>query len=420
MTTIVPDPVERLKRDVRAAALDLSDREARYLVDAYYTIQGYRIEAQNTVRALTASDEPNAVVGWLFDQQSVLEGEIRKVLSDFSTRDAAGQWARSILGIGPVIAAGLLAHIDITRAPTVGHIWRFAGLDPTVQWLGAKGSREVVTAAFDAEQTDVDAIRWLSRALSVHPTALFAKAGLPTPTYERTLDALSDAYEEHGVESLLDERPFQIGAAIEHVIEKLDADPNDVYAAVYDGAKIDRAALAKNLARRPWNADLKVLCWKIGESFTKVSGRPCFPGAVLDEIPESSERAETPETPDSRKRVNPPKCADGCANYGHIYLHRKAQEIDRNESGQFSDQAAKTLDRKRIGKTTDAYKAYSKGRLPDARIHLRAQRYAVKRFLAHFHHVLHESRLGTPPPTPYVIEHLGHVDYVGPPNWPMS
>lgn len=40
----------------------------------------------------------------------------------------------SITGIGPVIAAGLLAHIDIEKAPTVGHIWRFAGLDPTVTW----------------------------------------------------------------------------------------------------------------------------------------------------------------------------------------------------------------------------------------------------------------------------------------------
>lgn len=41
----------------------------------------------------------------------------------------------SIHGIGPVISAGLLAHIDIHRAVTVGHIWRFAGLDPSVKWL---------------------------------------------------------------------------------------------------------------------------------------------------------------------------------------------------------------------------------------------------------------------------------------------
>ena len=44
------------------------------------------------------------------------------------------RWARSIYGIWPVLAAGLLAHIDIEQAPTVGHIWSFAGLDPTKKW----------------------------------------------------------------------------------------------------------------------------------------------------------------------------------------------------------------------------------------------------------------------------------------------
>jgi hypothetical protein len=27
-----------------------------------------------------------------------------------------------------------MSHIDITKAPTAGHIWRFAGLDPTLKW----------------------------------------------------------------------------------------------------------------------------------------------------------------------------------------------------------------------------------------------------------------------------------------------
>ena len=46
----------------------------------------------------------------------------------------AAVWAKSIIGIGPVMAAGLAAHIDISECPTVGRIWRFAGLDPTVEW----------------------------------------------------------------------------------------------------------------------------------------------------------------------------------------------------------------------------------------------------------------------------------------------
>jgi hypothetical protein len=37
-------------------------------------------------------------------------------------------------GIGAVLTAGLLAHIDIHKAQTAGAVWRFAGLDPSLKW----------------------------------------------------------------------------------------------------------------------------------------------------------------------------------------------------------------------------------------------------------------------------------------------
>lgn len=265
--------ISKLHKDVRAASTTLTEREARYLVDAYYTIQGHRIEAQSQARALDEAEEPNEVVGWLFDQHRVLEREIQKVLDAYTDSKTPGRWAKSITGIGPIISAGLLAHIDITRAPTVGHIWRFAGLDPTVKW--------------------------------------------------------------------------------------------------------------EKKTKRPWNAQLKVLCWKAGESFVKVSGND--------------------------KDI-----------YGHVYAERKLLEIERNEAGLFADQAKLALAEKSYGKTTDAFKWYEKGMLPPARIHARSKRYAVKLFLAHFHHVAYESAFGEPPPKPYVIEHLGHAHYISPPNWPLE
>ena len=63
-----------------------------------------------------------------------MEGQIKRALEKYVDNHPVGSWLTSIHGIGPVIAAGLLAHIDIARAPTVGHIWRFAGLDPTTKW----------------------------------------------------------------------------------------------------------------------------------------------------------------------------------------------------------------------------------------------------------------------------------------------
>ena len=103
-------------------------------MDTYYSLQDYRIASANQARKLNESEEPSAIVAWLENQMEMLENQIKSVLDKWSAAQHMGAWAREIVGIGPVISAGLLANIDIRKAPTVGHIWRFAGLDPTCKW----------------------------------------------------------------------------------------------------------------------------------------------------------------------------------------------------------------------------------------------------------------------------------------------
>jgi hypothetical protein len=266
ITNSVPlDPIARLSKDLASAAVTLSDDEARFLVDAYYQMQDNRIRADGQVRSLSKSGEPHDVLQWLGAQSEGLENQIKRALSRYADSKPLGEWAQSIVGIGPVITAGLMAHIDIAKAPTVGHIWRFAGLDPTLRW--EKGQK------------------------------------------------------------------------------------------------------------RPWNAALKTLCWKIGESFVKVSGRED-------------------------------------AFYGRIYADRKALELSRNEALQFKDQAVAALERKKFGKDTEARKHYEAGKLPPAHIHARAKRYAVKLFLAHYHETGYILLHGVKPPLPYPIAHLGHAHVI--------
>lgn len=207
---------------------------------------------------------------WLLNQNSTLEKQVARALDAYSGSHKAGQWARAQKGIGPVIAAGLLAHIDIHKAETAGHLWSYAGLssNPNKEW--------------------------------------------------------------------------------------------------------------KRGQSRPWNAQLKKLCWKIGESFVKVSG---YDDAV----------------------------------YGKVYLERKALEQQKNDAGDYADQAAAKLEKFNIGKTTDAYKRYSQGKLPPAHIHARAKRYAVKMFLSHFWEVWREIE-GLPTPEPYAIAHMGHAHKIEPCN----
>jgi hypothetical protein len=302
-----PEHIQKLDKDLRIAARVMSDDEARYLVDAYYTIQEDRKRSDNQVRAM--ADEPHAVIKWYAEQNRILENAIKMALDVYSHNHPIASWARGIKGIGPVIAAGLIAHIDITRAPTVGHIWSYAGLDPNRKW-------------------------------------------------------------EKG----------QI---------------------------------------RPWNAQLKVLCYKIGESFCKVSG------------------GENPSP------------------YGVWYREQKAKYVEKNEGGGFADRCAEILQSKNWGKTTDAYAWYTgqwvrdpkynkdleiaieaeksssdskkeilerllqqqrfstpRPMLPPAHIDRMAKRWSVKLFLSHLHGYWYENHFGEKPPLPYPIQHLGHVHMI--------
>src|SRR5262245_27076924 len=191
------ESVRRLTRDLVLASASMGEQEARFLVDAYYQMQEQRKRSDNQTRQM--GEEPHAVLAWLAEQSDVLEHQLKRTLDAYSSGKTVGRWMKANYGIGPVIAAGMLAHIDIKQAPTVGHIWRFAGLYPTSKWEKGK--------------------------------------------------------------------------------------------------------------KRPWNAGLKVLCWKVGQSFMKFAG------------------------------------AEECT-YGKIYRARKEQEIRKNEAGENSETARLTLETK--------------------------------------------------------------------------
>src|SRR5262245_34019097 len=122
--------VARLTKDVVLGCRILTGEEARFLVDAYYTVQDYRKASDNQVRSLTKDGEPCGVLRWLGDSHRLMENQIKRALDSWTEASVVGLWSKSVVGIGPVIAAGLLAHIDITKAPTLGHIESFAGIHP--------------------------------------------------------------------------------------------------------------------------------------------------------------------------------------------------------------------------------------------------------------------------------------------------
>lgn len=113
---------------------------------------------------------------------------------------------------------------------------------------------------------------------------------------------------------------------------------------------------------------------------------------------------------------------DPKAFYRHIYDARKVYELAKNAAGDYAEQAARTLVEKKFTADTVAKKEYEAGRLPGAHINARARRYAAKMFLSHLHKVWWDIEIGDeiPYPLPYSHAHLGHIDMIWPPNWPME
>ncbi|KKM05077.1 hypothetical protein LCGC14_1757780 [marine sediment metagenome] len=137
MTQEVMEPVQRLSQDLRLAAITLSEQEVRYLVDYYYIMQEDRKRAANQMRALgetEPTEEPHSVISWVAANSGVLERNVKSVLERYAKSKVPGEWAMTIPGIGPIIASGLLAHVNIEMCPTVGKLWSFAGQNPEAVW----------------------------------------------------------------------------------------------------------------------------------------------------------------------------------------------------------------------------------------------------------------------------------------------
>lgn len=220
-----PEPSARQRRLLirsNVAAMPKSQQQARFLVDLYYQLQDFRKASGNELGAAGRAGEAAPWVEDIHGGLQKVENRVKTYLEEFAAAVPVGRWAASVTGIGPVISAGLLAHIDIHKAPTAGHVWRFAGLDPTQHWLGA----------------------------------------------ERGKQAVAEALREHSLTEAIPLVAERIGCKAETLSRLATSD--------ISGKPIDltAASLAKAAAKRPWNAKLKVLCWHIGECFVRTSNHP--------------------------------------------------------------------------------------------------------------------------------------------------
>ena len=205
--------IEKLSRDLRAAAATLGVREARYFVGAYYDLQDYRIAAANQQRKLTEGEQPSEFMNWFNSNLNILENQIKAALDKWSAAQPMGVWAREVVGIGPVISSGLLSNIDITKAPTVGHIWRFAGLDPTSKWN--KGEKRPWNASLKR-------LCWLMGEsfvkVSGHSKDVYGKLYITRKAYETARNERGDLA-EYARQRLAQDKAKKLDAGLRAILE---------------------------------------------------------------------------------------------------------------------------------------------------------------------------------------------------------
>lgn len=126
--------------------------------------------------------------------------------------------------------------------------------------------------------------------------------------------------------------------------------------------------------KRPYCHNLKVICWRISDSFVKVSNNPK-------------------------------------SFYGKVYRQTKELYTEQNGAKTYAAKAKAMLDSKK-GYSKENKALLEKGFLPPFLIDLRARRRAVKLFLAHYWAREYERFYRKQAPEPWIIAHGGHADYV--------
>lgn len=332
------DGLSSLSKDVKKSMAFVSDEQIRLIIDNYYATQKHRMNIANQIRAVQqgfdkVQEGEQPAIAWLLKDVENRENQIKKMIAEYVKKEPVCQWLMDIKGIGPVFAANLWSYIDMSKCFHANQFVSYAGLnDNNTPWLGKVKAEEIVNEAYNHfglkpnDKADDD---------------VFLRVAVNSG---RNVPAVKRGFQNHK-----------------------------------DNAKTkvsDKTALINFLAKPPYNIELKKMCYLIGESFVKVSGR----GSL----------------------------------YGRLYLERKAWETMQNENLAYKDQAEALLNEKNYSKEKDTYKYLSQGKLSPAHIHRRACRHATKIFLTHFFEACWIYTYGTKPPVIYPIAHQGHVDYIEP------
>ena len=346
--------VEKQTKELKKSVIEMPSRyEARFIVDCYYQIQKMRIRLQNQMRAVMQgkdSSQPKTeeekgkkkkktkvlsqnttFMGYMLRSMKTIEDSIKCALDEFSNSSYIGKWCKETIGVGPVIASCLMASFELKDNPEgtdtyikAANLWSYAGLNNNNRpWLGRDRCKKIVENVIKENNGKLD-----------------------------------------------DDAVMRIAAEVQWPYSMFEENARG------KKGKWNKESVIKTASKIPYNADLKVLMYKIGESFLKAINK------------ENS-------------------------LYGNLLKQRKDYEIFHNEHKDYADQAAKKLENFNIV-NADTRKTYESGKLPAGHIMSRCKRYVTKLFISHLYEAMYYNKYGRMAPKPYILSFDGHYDYIGP------
>jgi hypothetical protein len=219
-----------------------------------------------------------------------------------------------------------------------------------------------------------------SKAGTPHDLMVYLNA--QTQVLENQIAKAMDEWTEgHPVAKALKDNVYGIGPIISAgLVAHFDIHRAATAGAFWRYAGLDPTSVWSKGEKRPWNAALKTLCWKVGQSFMKFSNA-------------------------TDKDTGAAKCF-----YGDLYRQKKAELVAKNQGGGFKGLADSVLKAKKFRDVATKAK-YESGMLPDGHIDAMARRWAVKLFLSNLHELWCAAE-GIPCPRPYSMAIQGHAHYI--------
>lgn len=384
----------------------------RIFADNLMTMQKYLFGVQNQMRSVDQgyddrSDTEMNILQLQLEDAEVSVENAKAILETITKNNPICCWMRKNIGIGPILAAELYAYFDFNRAKYASGFISYAGLnDNNRPKLSKEQATKLVDEVIgDADGTDITddmlmeiavrskwPIAYITRKATkeVKVKSMCRKSRLIT-VIELILDEEDRPYNHKDITDYVNGLVTNPSATSDDLKEAA-AHFNISYDRLFDvavsksvknklkdnGGMRSKEQIRKAISVFPYNKTLKMIVWKMATSFVyQSSNDKCF--------------------------------------YGKLYKQRMQYEMEKNENGDYAEQAARILATKNLGKTTEAYKAYSEGKLPKAHITARAMRWASKVFINHLYEAMwvyyHQS---LDYPKYFAISQLGHYDIIEP------